>query len=120
MAPQLAITAIFFLWPASEALRYSLQKRDPIGISSTFVGLDSFKRLFSDGYCLAAFWTTLAFSGLVIVFGMGLSLLLAALVDYVICLKKLYQNLLLPYVVTPVMVAVLQRAFVRGLVESDK
>ena len=44
--PQLLITAIFFIWPAGEALWYSLQSIDPFGISSSFVGLDNFKRLF--------------------------------------------------------------------------
>jgi sn-glycerol 3-phosphate transport system permease protein len=106
--PQLLITAIFFLWPAGEALWYSLQNLDPFGISSTFVGLDNFKRLFADAYYLASFWTTIKFSGLVTVCGMTFSLLLAALVDYVIRLRKLYQMLLLlPYAVAPVVAAVL-------------
>jgi len=108
VAPQLAITAIFFLWPAGEALWYSLQSIDPFGISSTFVGLENFKRLFSDSYYLDSFWTTLVFSALVTGCGMTFSLLLAALVDYVIRLKKLYQTLLLlPYAVAPVVAAVL-------------
>ncbi|WP_312054288.1 sn-glycerol-3-phosphate ABC transporter permease UgpA [Pantoea brenneri] len=106
--PQLVITAIFFLWPAGEALWYSLQSLDPFGISSTFVGLDNFKRLFADPYYLDSFWTTIKFSGLVTVCGMVLSLLLAALVDYVVRLRKLYQTLLLlPYAVAPVVAAVL-------------
>ncbi len=108
VAPQLAITAIFFLWPAGEALWYSLQSIDPFGLSSTFVGLENFKRLFSDSYYLDSFWTTLVFSALVTGCGMTFSLLLAALVDYVIRLKKLYQTLLLlPYAVAPVVAAVL-------------
>ncbi|ORM51641.1 glycerol-3-phosphate transporter permease [Pantoea conspicua] len=106
--PQLLITAIFFLWPAGEALWYSLQSLDPFGISSTFVGLENFKRLFADPYYLESFWTTIKFSGLVTVCGMVLSLLLAALVDYVVRLRKLYQTLLLlPYAVAPVVAAVL-------------
>ncbi|MDE1185493.1 sn-glycerol-3-phosphate ABC transporter permease UgpA [Erwiniaceae bacterium L1_54_6] len=106
--PQLVITAIFFLWPAGEALWYSLQNLDPFGITSTFVGLDNFRRLFNDEYYLASFWTTIEFSALVTVCGMLFSLLLAALVDYVVRLKKLYQTLLLlPYAVAPVVAAVL-------------
>ncbi|MCZ4059934.1 sn-glycerol-3-phosphate ABC transporter permease UgpA [Pantoea sp. LMR881] len=106
--PQLLITAVFFLWPAGEALWYSLQNLDPFGLSSTFVGLDNFKRLFADDYYLAAFWTTIKFSGLVTVCGMVFSLLLAALVDYVVRLRRLYQMLLLlPYAVAPVVAAVL-------------
>ena len=103
--PQLLITAIFFLWPAGEALWYSLQNLDPFGISSTFVGLENFTRLFQDS---DAFWPTIVFSALVTLCGMVLSLLLAALVDYVIRLRKLYQTLLLlPYAVAPVVAAVL-------------
>ncbi|KDA94403.1 sn-glycerol-3-phosphate ABC transporter permease UgpA [Pantoea agglomerans] len=106
--PQLLITAIFFLWPAGEALWYSLQSLDPFGISSSFVGLENFRRLFADPYYLDSFWTTIKFSGMVTVFGMVFSLLLAALVDYVVRLRRLYQMLLLlPYAVAPVVAAVL-------------
>ena len=106
--PQLLITAIFFLWPAGEALWYSLQSLDPFGISSRFVGLENFRRLFADPYYLDTLWTTLTFSGMVTVFGMLSSLLLAALVDYVVRLRRLYQTLLLlPYAVAPVVAAVL-------------
>lgn len=106
--PQLLITAIFFVWPAGEALWYSLQNLDPFGISSTFVGLTNFERLFSDGLYLDTFWTTIKFSSMVAFFGMVSSLLLAALVDYVVRLRKLYQMLLLlPYAVAPVIAAVL-------------
>lgn len=106
--PQLLITAIFFLWPAGEALWYSLQSLDPFGISSSFVGLENFRRLFADPYYLDSFWTTIKFSGMVTVFGIVFSLLLAALVDYVVRLRRLYQTLLLlPYAVAPVVAAVL-------------
>lgn len=106
--PQLLITAIFFLWPAGEALWYSLQSLDPFGISSSFVGLENFRRLFADPYYLDSFWTTIKFSGMVTVFGMVFSLLLGALVDYVVRLRRLYQTLLLlPYAVAPVVAAVL-------------
>ena len=106
--PQLLITAIFFLWPAGEALWYSLQSLDPFGISSSFVGLENFRRLFADPYYLDSFWTTIKFSGMVTVFGMVFSLLLAALVDYVVRLRRLYQTLLLlPYAVALVVAAVL-------------
>ncbi len=46
VAPQLVITVIFFIWPAGEALWYSLQSVDPFGLSSQFVGLDNFLALF--------------------------------------------------------------------------
>ena len=62
VAPQLIITVIFFIWPAGEALWYSLQSVDPFGFSSQFVGLDNFVTLFHDSYYLDSFWTTIKFS----------------------------------------------------------
>ena len=59
VAPQLIITVIFFIWPAGEALWYSLQSVDPFGFSSQFVGLDNFVTLFHDSYYLDSFWTTI-------------------------------------------------------------
>lgn len=47
VAPQLVITVIFFIWPAGEALWYSLQSVDPFGFSSQFVGLENFVALFT-------------------------------------------------------------------------
>ncbi len=106
--PQLIITLIFFIWPAGEALWYSVQNVDPFGLSNTFVGLSNFSQLFADGYYLASFGTTLMFSGLVAGIGLLVSLFFAALVDYVVSLKRFYQTLmLLPYAVAPVIAAVL-------------
>lgn len=108
LAPQLLITVIFFIWPASEALWYSLQRVDPFGLSSQFVGLENFTTLLQDPWYLASFNTTLIFSGLVTFFGLLLSLFFAALTDYVVRGSRLYQTLmLLPYAVAPAIAAVL-------------
>ncbi len=37
LAPQLAITLIFFLWPAFQAFRQSFLREDPFGMKTTFV-----------------------------------------------------------------------------------
>lgn len=106
--PQLAITAVFFLWPAAEALWYSVQMLDPFGLSSKFVGLSNFIQLFQDEYYLASFYTTLIFSSLVAGIGLVVSLFLAAMVDYVLRGSRLYQTLMiLPYAVAPAVAAVL-------------
>ncbi|WP_416261419.1 sn-glycerol-3-phosphate ABC transporter permease UgpA [Gibbsiella quercinecans] len=106
--PQLLITAVFFLWPAGEALWYSVQTLDPFGISSQFVGLENFRQLFSDPLYLDSFYTTLVFSFLVAGIGLVVSLFLAALVDYVIHGSRIYRTLLiLPYAVAPAVAAVL-------------
>ncbi len=107
LAPQLAITAVFFLWPAGKTLWYSLQSLDPFGLSSQFVGLDNFKQLFHDPLYLASFWTTLKFSALVAGCGLLVSLVFAALVDLVARGSRIYQTLLLlPYAVAPAVAAV--------------
>lgn len=79
VAPQLVITFIFFIWPAGEALWYSLQSVDPFGLSSQFVGLENFVALFHDSYYLDAFWTTMKFGALVTISGLLVSLFFAAL-----------------------------------------
>jgi len=106
--PQLLITVIFFLWPAGQALWYSLQTLDPFGLSSQFVGLSNFEQLFQDPYYLASFYTTLKFSFLVAFIGLAVSLFFAALVDHVVRASRIYQTLMiLPYAVAPAVAAVL-------------
>lgn len=108
VAPQLAITVIFFIWPAGKALWYSLQSTDPFGLSGEFVGLANFVDLLHDSYYTAAFRTTIIFSMLVTVSALVVSLLFAALVDHVIRGRRCYQTLLLlPYAVAPAIAAVL-------------
>ena len=34
LAPQLAITLVFFYWPASQALRQSMLREDPFGLKT--------------------------------------------------------------------------------------
>ena len=106
--PQLLITAIFFLWPAGQALWYSVQTLDPFGLSSTFAGLTNFVQLFQDSYYLDSFYTTLKFSFMVAFIGLAVSLFFAALVDHVVRGSRIYQTLMiLPYAVAPAVAAVL-------------
>jgi len=108
VAPQLAITAVFFLWPAGEALWQSTQSQDAFGTSSEFVGLANFKQLFADPLYLSSFNTTMVFSALVVVVGLVTSLFFAALADRVTRGRGIYQTLLIwPYAVAPVIAAVL-------------
>lgn len=106
--PQLLITAIFFLWPAGQALWYSVQTLDPFGLSSEFAGLTNFTQLFQDPYYLDSFYTTLKFSFMVAFIGLAVSLFFAALVDHVVRGSRIYQTLMiLPYAVAPAVAAVL-------------
>jgi sn-glycerol 3-phosphate transport system permease protein len=108
IAPQLAITAVFFLWPAGVALWQSTSSQDAFGISTVFVGLANFRSLFADPLYLASFRTTLVFSALVTVIGLVVSLFLAAMADRITRGKLVYRTLLIwPYAVAPAIAAVL-------------
>lgn len=108
LAPQAAIIAVFFFWPAGQALLQSLQQSDAFGTSVEFVGLDNFRNLWRDPTYLASFWTTAVFSVLVAFFGITLSLLLAVFADRVIKGSGLYRTLLIwPYAVAPAVAGVL-------------
>lgn len=106
--PQLLITAIFFVWPASQALWLSVQRSDPFGIVNTFVGLENFKELFSDPLYLSYFGVTFMFSFWVTAIGLIISLFLAAVANQIVFGKKTYRSvLMIPYAVAPAVVGVL-------------
>ena len=63
--PQILISAVFFFYPAGQAIWQSLFIPDPFGLSSRFVGLGNFEFLFTDEFYRASFFTTAIFSGLV-------------------------------------------------------
>ncbi len=108
IAPQVAVISIFFFWPAGQALVQSLQRQDIFGTSTEWVGLENFRRLFSDPYYWASFQTTAVFSVLVAGLGITLSLLLAVMADRVIRGATFYKLLLIwPYAVAPAVAGVL-------------
>ena len=108
VAPQLAIVAVFFFWPAAQALYQSLLQEDAFGTSTSFVGLENFERLFADAGYMASFQTTAVFSVLVAGTGLALALLLAVMADRVVRGAALYKTLLIwPYAVAPAVAAVL-------------
>ena len=45
MAPQIAVTLIFFFWPAAQAAYYAFLEQDPFGQSSRFVWFQNFQDL---------------------------------------------------------------------------
>ncbi|WP_322995045.1 sn-glycerol-3-phosphate ABC transporter permease UgpA [Castellaniella sp.] len=108
LAPQLAITLVFFFWPAGQAMWQSFRLEDPFGLSSQFVGLENFADLFANDDYLASFRTTAWFSTLVAVGGLVISLLLAVMADRVVRGAALYKTLLIwPYAVAAAVAGVL-------------
>jgi sn-glycerol 3-phosphate transport system permease protein len=108
VAPQIAVTVIFFFWPAVQAAWYSLQLQDAFGITTRFVGLQNFEALFADSHYLASFRTTAVFSVLVAGIGLAISLLLATMADRVVRGALAYRTFLIwPYAVAPAVAGVL-------------
>jgi sn-glycerol 3-phosphate transport system permease protein len=108
VAPQIAITIVFFFWPAVQAVWYSFQLQDAFGLRSQFVGLQNFANLFKDSNYVDSFKVTALFSVLVAFFGLALSLLLAAMADRVVRGAVGYKTLLIwPYAIAPAVAGVL-------------
>ena len=108
LAPQVTIIAVFFFWPAGQALVQSFQQQDAFGTSVEWVGAENFARLFADPSYFESFRTTAVFSVLVAGGGLSLSLLLAVMADRVIRGSTAYKTLLVwPYAVAPAVAGVL-------------
>ena len=106
--PQIAVTVVFFFWPALQALWYSFQLQDPFGESTEFAGLANFASLVHDEAYLASFQTTALFSVLVAFLGIAISLGLAVLAHRVARGTLVYRTLLIwPYAVAPAVAGVL-------------
>jgi sn-glycerol 3-phosphate transport system permease protein len=108
VAPQIAVTLVFFFWPAAQAIWYSFQLQDAFGLQTEFVGLANFATLFGDEHYLQSFKTTALFSVLVAGSGIAISLLLATMADRVLRGALAYKTLLIwPYAVAPAVAGVL-------------
>jgi sn-glycerol 3-phosphate transport system permease protein len=108
LAPQLAITLVFFYWPASQAVWQSFLVQDAFGTSTEFVWFENYKELFSKPDYYKALWNTLVFSTLVTSFSLSIALLLAVMADRQIRGYQAYTTLLIwPYAVAPAIAGVL-------------
>jgi len=108
LAPQIAVTVVFFFLPAAQAAWFSFQLQDAFGLRSEFVGLQNFEALFASPQYLQSFRTTAIFSALVASIGIAVSLLLATMADRVLRGALAYRTLLIwPYAVAPAVAGVL-------------
>ncbi len=108
IAPQVIISAIFFFYPAGQAVWQSLFIPDPFGLSMQYVGLENFEYLLTDSYYQASFGTTAVFSILVTLASMVPALFLAVVADRLIKGAGIYRTLLIwPYAVAPAIAGVL-------------
>ena len=108
VAPQLAVTLVFFFWPATQAVWFSFQLQDAFGLKTQFVGLQNFVTLFRDPNYLNSFYVTAVFSLSVAVLALSIALLLAVMADRVVRGAMAYKTLLIwPYAVAPAVAGVL-------------
>lgn len=108
LAPQVAVTLVFFYWPAAQAVWYSTRREDPFGLRSQFVGLENFIGVFEDPGYVGSLATTAVFSLSVAVLAIIPALLLAVMADRVVRAAAVYKTILLsPYAVAPAIAGVL-------------
>jgi sn-glycerol 3-phosphate transport system permease protein len=108
LAPQAVVIAVFFFWPAGQAIVQSMQQSDAFGTTVDWVGFANFQNLLNDETYLASFGTTAVFSVLVAFFGITISLALAVFADRVVRATTFYRTALVwPYAVAPAIAGVL-------------
>jgi sn-glycerol 3-phosphate transport system permease protein len=108
VAPQIAVTIVFFFWPAAQAVYYSFLVQDAFGLSSQFVWFENFTELFKDTRYLESVKHTVVFSVAVAFSGIVISLILAAAADKVVRGAVGYKTFLIwPYAVAPAIAGVL-------------
>jgi len=108
LAPQVVITLVFFVWPASQALWQSMLRQEPFGMRTTFVWFRNFERLFADPHYLASMKVTAVFSISTALLSMSLALLFAVMVNRMIRTRDAYTTFMVwPYAVAPAVAGVL-------------
>jgi len=108
VAPQLLLTAVFFLWPAGQAVWSSTIRQDAFGLRSVFVGVENFTDLFTDPLYRDSIGRTAFFCAAVAGLAISVALLLAVFADREIRGRGWYRTLLIwPYAIAPAVAAVL-------------
>ena len=106
--PQLAISLIFFYWPAAQALWQSFLVQDAFGLSTEFVWFENYANLLKTPEYYQAIGTTFFFSLLVVFFSLAFGLLLAVMANRNIAGVQIYRTfLIIPYAVAPAVASVL-------------
>jgi len=102
VAPQIIIIAVFFLWPAAQAVYQSFLLEDAFGLSSQFVWFRNYTDTILSASWLQAAGFTIVFSTLVTFLSLGIALLLAVKANEVIRGARTYKTLLMwAYAIAP-------------------
>jgi sn-glycerol 3-phosphate transport system permease protein len=108
LLPQIAITVVFFYWPATQALWQSFLLQDAFGLSTEFVAFENYRDLFGQPAYYETMVTTLVFSTAVTILSLSFALLLATQADKQLRGATAYRTLIIwPYAVAPAVAGVL-------------
>ncbi|GGE28504.1 glycerol-3-phosphate transporter permease [Agaricicola taiwanensis] len=108
LAPQVAITLVFFYWPASQALYTSTLREDAFGLAQEFVGLDNFRRVLGDPNYINSLQVTGIFSVFTVAVALGLGLLFAVMAEKLVRGRGFVRTLMIwPYAVAPAIAGML-------------
>jgi sn-glycerol 3-phosphate transport system permease protein len=106
--PQVAVTLVFFFWPAFGSLRLSLYRTSPFGDRLLFAGTDNFARLLGSAEYLQSVVNSFVFAAAVTAGGLGVSLGLAVLANQKIRGLAFYRTALLwPYGIAPAVAGII-------------
>jgi len=108
VSPQVAVTVVFFFWPAVKSLQLSLFRVSPFGDKMTFVGLENFAKLLRDPDYYASVGNSLIFTVGVTVASVATALGVSALATQRIRGLTAYRTLLLwPYGIAPAVAGII-------------
>jgi sn-glycerol 3-phosphate transport system permease protein len=108
VAPQVAVTIVFFFWPAFKSLQLSLFRVSPFGDRMTLVWFENFTRLLTDPDYYRSVVASLVFALGVTALAVAVSLFAAALATQQIRGLAVYRTLLLwPYGIPPAVAGII-------------
>ena len=108
LLPQLAVTLVFFFWPAAQAILQSVRREDAFGLSTRFVGAENFAAVLGDPLYLGSVAVTAVFSLAVALLALLPGLLFAVMADRAVRAAGFYKTVLLvPYAIAPAIAGVL-------------
>src|SRR6266705_4464381 len=106
--PQMAVTVVFFFWPAFKSLQLSVYRVSPFGDTSRFIALENFAKLLGDPEYYRSVVNSIVFAGSVTVLAVAGGLVLAALATQKIRGLAVYRTLLLwPYGIAPAVAGII-------------
>ena len=108
VAPQVAVTIVFFFWPAGKSLYLSVFKSPPFGGRDIFVGFDNFAALLRDPEYYESVLNSFVFAGGVTLLSVAGGLVVAVLANQKIRGLGFYRTALLwPYGIAPAVAGII-------------